>query len=71
MNFPSLRLVQKKNRPEKFPFIATPNNLNVLADLRWSLKCFFALNSPIFQTSAAEEQEQDQQLQNVMLSKQM
>ena len=70
MNFPSLRLVQKKNRPEKFPFIATPKNLNVLADLRWSLKCFFAPNSPIFQTSAAEEQEQDRQLQN-MLFKQM
>ena len=41
-----LRLVQKKNRPEKFGFVVTPN-LNILA-VRWSVKYFFTPNSPIF-----------------------
>ena len=35
----SLRLVQKKSRPEKFPFIAT-NNWTVMA-VWWSVKHFF------------------------------
>ena len=38
-----LRLVQKKNRPEKFGFVVTPN-LNILA-VRWSVK-YFLLRIP-------------------------
>ena len=34
----------EKNRPEKFPFIAT-NSWIILA-VRWSVKYFFAPNSP-------------------------
>ena len=56
-NSPSLRLVQKKNRPEKFSFIITPK-LNVLA-VYWSVKCL------------AEAQQQNRQLQSVILFKQM
>ena len=47
-----MRLAQKKNRPEKFPFIATPN-LNVLA-VPWSVKYILAPNFSIFRTNAAE-----------------
>ena len=43
-NSPSLWVVQKKNRLEKWPFIAT-NNWTVLA-VPWSVKYFFDLNSP-------------------------
>ena len=42
-----LRLVHKNNRTEKFPFIATYNWI-VLA-VWWSVKYYFAPNSPIFQ----------------------
>ena len=42
-NFPSMRLVQKKNGQEKFSFIAT-NNRTALAFL-WSVKYF--LNKPL------------------------
>ena len=50
---PSLRLVQKKNRPEKFPFTAT-NNRIVLA-VRRSVKYFFAPNSPLFRKNGEEK----------------
>ena len=61
MNFPSLWLVHKKKRPEKFPFIAT-NNWILLA-ARWSVKYFLL---QIFQYSGkkcgreeeAEEEEE-------------
>ena len=43
-------------RPETFPFIAT-NNWTVLA-VRWSVKYFFAPNSPIFQKSCGKEEEE-------------
>ena len=52
-NSPSRRLIQKSNRPEKWPFIAT-NNWIVLA-ARWSVKYFFAPNSPLFQKKSGEK----------------
>ena len=67
-NSSSLRLIQKKNRPEKFPFTITLK-LNVLT-VQWSVKCPFALNSPIFRTSTAEAQQQDRQLQSIRHFKQ-
>ena len=51
-----LRLVQKKNRPEEFPFIAT-NNWIVLV-VQWSVKYLFAPNSPKFQKNCNEEKEE-------------
>ena len=42
----SLRLTQKKNTQEKFPFTSTHNW--ILVAVRWSVKYFFAPNSPIF-----------------------
>ena len=50
-----LRLVQIKNRSEKFPFIAA-NNWILLA-VWWSTKHFFVPNSPIHRISLAEEGE--------------
>ena len=41
-----LRLVLRKDRPKRFPFITTINWI-VLA-FQWSVKRFFAPNSPIF-----------------------
>ena len=52
-NSPSLRLVQKKNRLEKFPTIAINNRIVLV--VRWSVKCFFAPNSPIFRKSCGGE----------------
>ena len=54
-NFPLQRLIQKKNRQEKFPFIAI-NNLIVLA-VGWSVKYVFAPNFLIFQKSHGEEED--------------
>ena len=48
-NFLSRRLTQQKSRPEKCPFIAT-----VLA-VQWSVKYFFAPNSPFFRKSGEEK----------------
>ena len=53
--FPSLRHVQKKNRPEKCPFI--PRNNWIVSAVRRYVHYFFAPNSPIFRKSSAEEQE--------------
>ena len=50
-----LQLVQKKNKSEKFPFIAT-DNLIVLV-VWWSVKFFFVPNSPIFGKSREDEGE--------------
>ena len=52
-------LIQKKNKPEKFPFVAIPN-LNVSA-VQWSAKYFLALNFSIFQKNTVEQQQQDRQ----------
>ena len=48
-----LLLVQKKNRPEKFPFIAT--NKWIVSDVQRSVKSFSAPNSPLFRKSAGEK----------------
>ena len=47
-------LIQKKNKPEKFSFVAIPN-LNVSA-VQWSAKYFLALNLSIFQKNTVEQQ---------------
>ena len=47
-------LFRKKNRAEKFPFIAA-NNWTVLA-VRWSINYFFTPNSPIIRKSCSEEE---------------
>ena len=61
-NSPSLQLVQKKNRPEKFSFIATNN---------WIVKYYFAPNSSIFRKSPREEEDgENRQMQSVLLLKQ-
>ena len=54
-NFPSLAYVQKKNRPEKFSFIATNNG--IVSTVQWSLKYLFAPNSPLFQKGSVEEKD--------------
>ena len=62
------QLYQKKNRSEKFPFTATTKWIVVA--VRWSIKNFFAPNSPIFRKSLDEERKQmARQLQSVMLYK--
>ena len=53
-NSPSLRLVWKRNKPSKVPFIVTKKGIVVA--VRWSAKHFFAPNSPIFQKNEAEKQ---------------
>ena len=68
-NSPSLQVVQKKNRPEKFPFIAT-NSWIVLA-VRWSGKHFFAPNSLISQKSHGEEDGKTWHMQSILLFKKM
>ena len=67
-NSPSLRLIQKTNKPEKFPFTTTNNGI-ILA-VRWSVKYFYAENSPIFWKSGEEEDGENWQMQNVLLFKQ-
>ena len=68
-NSPSLGLVLKKNRPEKFPLITT-NNRFALA-VQWSVKNIFAPNSPIFRKNYGEEEDgENQQMHNVLLFKQ-
>lgn len=52
---PLLKFIQKRNRPEKYPFITTPN-LNVVA-VRWSLKPFFAANYPSAQVQKKKNNE--------------
>ena len=51
---PWLRVFQKKNRPEKFQFVAT--NDRILSAVRWSVKYFFT-NSLIFWKSSTEKGE--------------
>ena len=51
-------LFRKRIDPKYFFFIET-NNLNVLA-VRWSVKCFFTLNSPIFRIRLAEKREEEE-----------
>ena len=53
-----------ESQTEKFSFIATAN-LKVLA-VHWSVKYPFAPNFSIFRKSAAEEQQQDRQLQRAI-----
>ena len=48
-----LRLVQKKNRPEKFHLTATNNR--IARTVRWSVNNFFTSISPIFRKSCAKE----------------
>ena len=45
-------IVEEKNRPEKFPFIAT--NKSISLSVRSSLKYFFAPNSPLIRKSSGE-----------------
>ena len=45
--------VQKKNRPEKFPFIAS--SILIVLAVRWPVKYFSAPNFLIFWKSVAEE----------------
>ena len=54
-NFSSQRHAQKNNRPEKFLFIRRNNG--IVSTVQWSLKYFFAPNSPLFQKSSVEEKE--------------
>ena len=54
-------LFRKRIDPKYFFFIET-NNLNVLA-VRWSVKCFFTLNSPIFRIMLAEKREEEEHKQ--------
>ena len=56
-NSVSLRLVQKKNRPERFSLIAT-NDCIILA-VRWFVKWFFTPNSPRFWKKCGKEAEED------------
>ena len=51
-NSSSLRLAQKKKRPEKIPFMAKTNWITLA--VHWSVKYFYALNSPIFRKSRGE-----------------
>ena len=68
-NSPSLQVVQKKNRPEKIPFIA--NNSWIVLAVRWSGKHFFAPNSLISRKSRGEEDGKTWHMQSVLLFKKM
>ena len=57
---------QKKNEPEKIPFIAT--NIWMVLPVRWSFKYFFAPKSLISMKKSAEERKW--QIQGFMLCKQ-
>ena len=69
-NFPSRYLFRKKNRPEKNCFIATNNR--IVFTVPWSVKYFFAPDSPTFRKNRSEEEKdgENQQIQNGLLFKQ-
>ena len=66
-NSPSMQLVQKKNRPETFPFIARISWIALAVS--WSVKYFFAPNCPWFWKCWRKEEERH--LRRVLLFKQM
>ena len=67
-NPPSLQLVQKKNRPEKFPFIAA-NKLNCVSCPKVS-KIFFCSEFPVIPKEWWRKEE-ERQLRSVLLFKRM
>ena len=64
---PSLRLVQKRNRPAKFSFIATNNS--ILLAVKMSVK-YFLLRIPVIPEKWQRKEKGKRQLQSVMLFQQ-